>query len=315
MEGKMNVLIAYDGSDYADAALDDLERAGLPRDTKAVVMSVAEVWLPPPARTGEAETVGVANNELTSGLQRVRTETSRILEAAQALASQAGERLRRTFPSWDVQLEAASGSPAWEVISFADQWQPDLVIVGAQGRSPIGRLVLGSVSQKILTEVRRSVRIARGRARHSNTPVRIVIGADGSAGAYDAVRAVARRPWPPQTEARIMVVDDPLLPTAIDRFIPPITRWIEEGRREERAWAEEILQNAAAILKNTEIATSTRVVEGDPKRALVEEAEEWGADVIFVGSAGFSNSLQRFLIGSVSSAVAARALCSVEVIR
>lgn len=315
MEGRMNVLIAYDGSDYADAALDDLARAGLPRDTKAVIMSVAEVWLPPPARTGEADTADAATGELTSGLQRVRREASLILDEARALASQAGERLKRTFPSWDVHVEAAAGSPAWEVIGFADQWRPDLVIVGAQGRSPIGRLALGSVSQKVLTEVRCSVRIARGRARHSNTPVRIAIGVDGSAGAYNAVRAVARRPWPPHTEVRLIAVDDPLLPMAIGRFMPPITRWIEEGQREERVWAEEILSNAAAILKNTEIALSTRVVEGDPKRALVEEAEEWGADAIFAGSTGFSNSLQRFLIGSVSSAVAARAFCSVEVIR
>ncbi|MEJ7712006.1 MAG: hypothetical protein WKF84_19580 [Pyrinomonadaceae bacterium] len=96
--------------------------------------------------------------------------------------------------------------------------------------------------------------------------MRIAIGVDGSTGAFDTVRVVARRPWPPQTEARLVVVDDPLLPTTIGRFLPPITRWVEEGNKQERAWAEEILQGASAILKNTELVTSTRVVEGDPKR-------------------------------------------------
>ncbi|MCA1575337.1 MAG: universal stress protein [Acidobacteria bacterium] len=40
-----------------------------------------------------------------------------------------------------------------------------------------------------------------------------------------------------------------------------------------------------------------------------------GANCIFVGSTGFSNRLERFLLGSVSAAVANRAECSVEVVR
>jgi nucleotide-binding universal stress UspA family protein len=54
---------------------------------------------------------------------------------------------------------------------------------------------------------------------------------------------------------------------------------------------------------------------GDPKHVLVEEAERWGADCIFVVSTGFSSRVERFLIGSVSSAVAARAHCSIQVVR
>jgi nucleotide-binding universal stress UspA family protein len=53
---------------------------------------------------------------------------------------------------------------------------------------------------------------------------------------------------------------------------------------------------------------------GDPKRVLVDEAETWSADCIFVGAKGMSR-VQRVLLGSVSGAVAARANCSVEVVR
>jgi nucleotide-binding universal stress UspA family protein len=59
----------------------------------------------------------------------------------------------------------------------------------------------------------------------------------------------------------------------------------------------------------------TDIREGDPKRVLVEAANEWGADCIFVGSIGFSNPFERFVLGSVSASVAARAHCSVEVVR
>ena len=45
-----------------------------------------------------------------------------------------------------------SESPAWAVIRKADEWKADLVVVGSHGRSAFGRLILGSVSQKVVTE-------------------------------------------------------------------------------------------------------------------------------------------------------------------
>ncbi len=53
---------------------------------------------------------------------------------------------------------------------------------------------------------------------------------------------------------------------------------------------------------------------GNPKEQIIEEAESWGADSIFVGATGM-RGMDRLLLGSVSSAVAARAHCSVEVVR
>jgi nucleotide-binding universal stress UspA family protein len=54
--------------------------------------------------------------------------------------------------------------------------------------------------------------------------------------------------------------------------------------------------------------------EEEPKRLLLGEAESWGADCIFVGARGMGR-VERFMLGSVSSAVAARAQCSVEIVR
>jgi nucleotide-binding universal stress UspA family protein len=51
-----------------------------------------------------------------------------------------------------------------------------------------------------------------------------------------------------------------------------------------------------------------------PKYILIKEAKRWGADSIFVGARGLSN-FERLLLGSVSTAVATRAHCSVEVVR
>jgi nucleotide-binding universal stress UspA family protein len=60
---------------------------------------------------------------------------------------------------------------------------------------------------------------------------------------------------------------------------------------------------------------SSVVDDGPPKQVLVRLAEEFGADCIFTGATGYTSRFERFLLGSVSAAVAARAHCSVEVVR
>jgi nucleotide-binding universal stress UspA family protein len=71
---------------------------------------------------------------------------------------------------------------------------------------------------------------------------------------------------------------------------------------------------AAARLREAGLSAMGFVRDGDPKRVIVDEAERAAVDCIFLGARGHTR-LERFLLGSVSSAVASRAPCSVEVIR
>jgi nucleotide-binding universal stress UspA family protein len=315
MSEKMKLLIGYDGSECADGALDDLRRAGLPLEAEVTVMSVTEVWLPPPPPSSYEIMEEASEVSTPADLKSVYVQDSKAVEEAKGLAERAQKRLIQNFPGWKVKAEGTYGSPAWELIVRADEWQPDLIVVGSHGRSALGRFVLGSVSQKVVTESRTSVRVARGRIEVEDSPVRIVIGVDGSESSDEAVRAVARRQWPLGSEARITIVDDPLTPTLMGRLIPPVARWIEESNEEERHWVHEVIEKATAALSATDLRVSSMVKEGDPKKLLVEAAEEWGADSIFVGSTGFGNRFERFLLGSVSAAVVARAHCTVEVVR
>jgi len=59
---------------------------------------------------------------------------------------------------------------------------------------------------------------------------------------------------------------------------------------------------------------TSAVAQGDPKSLIIDAAEEWHADLIVLGSHG-RNSLDRFLMGSVSDAIVRHAHCSVEVVR
>jgi nucleotide-binding universal stress UspA family protein len=315
MNEKMKILIAYDGSDCANSALDDLRKAGLPPDAEALILSVAEVWLPPPPPSSYEIVEAAREAQSPADLQKTYLQGSDAVRESRALAGQAKERLQNNFPGWQTGIEASYGSPAWELIKKADQWKPDLIVVGSHGRNALGRFVMGSVSQKVLTEARCSVRVARGRVEVEESHARIIVGVDGSPGSGAAVQAVAARKWPAGSEARVLIVEDPLVPTMIGHLIPNVAKWIEEGNRGEVEWMQKLAALATEQLRSSELSVSSVVLNGDPKRVLVEEAEKWGADSIFVGSTGFSNRFERFMLGSVSAAVAARAHCSVEVVR
>jgi nucleotide-binding universal stress UspA family protein len=311
----MKILIGYDGSDCAEAALDDLQRAGLPHEAEALVMSVCEIWPSPPPPSSFEIVEQAREVHAPSDIRRVYAKDSVALEDAQSLAERAAVRLRANFPGWEIAAAASIGSPYRELINKADEWQPDLIAVGSHGRSALGRFVLGSVSQGVLTHARCSVRVARGRVDEPDTPVRIVVGVDGSPASAAAVREVESRAWPSLSEVSVVAVNDPLTPTFIGQFIPPVAKTIEESNQADREWLKKVLDDCTERLRISGLKVLTTIREGDPKRVLLEAAREWGADCIFVGSIGFGNPLERLVLGSVSASVAARAHCSVEVVR
>ncbi len=309
----MKLLLSYDGSGCSEAAIDDLASAGLPVDGEATVITVAEVSLPPPSVEDDAEPV--ASEYIESIVKKHREHGEALLADAYALAKTAAERVKKTLPHWNVKAEATYGSPAWEVLKKAETWLPDLIVVGSHGHSAIGRLVLGSISQRVLTEAACSVRIARGRVEVDPAMARIIIGFDGSKGAMAAVDAVAARNWREGSEIMLIAAIDEVSPSIVGRLIPPIVDITEEINQSEREWIGRLAEGPLAKLKNAGFPATLHFHAGNPKHVLVDEAERWNADSIFVGANAFGSRIERFLIGSTSAAVAARAHCSVEVVR
>jgi nucleotide-binding universal stress UspA family protein len=305
----MKILIAYDGSQGADDALVDLPCAGLPSLAEALIVSVAEVFAPPP---GSAEAAGPVPVPLA--VRQAWAEATQAIAAARTRALQARTRVQALFPGWQVQAEASADSPAWGVIKQADTWHPDLIVVGSHGRSALGRLVLGSVSQTIVTEARCSVRVARRHARASAAPARLVIGVDGSPNAKAAVEAMAARVWPPGSAVYVVAVLDACLSTALVPMPPLLDEWGGASAVEPQTWVHHMVETLGQTLQAAGLAVSSDVKEGDPKHVLPDIAAQWEADCLVVGARGLSR-IRRFLLGSVSAAVATRAHCSVEVIR
>ena len=305
----MKLLIAYDGSEGSDIAIDELRRAGLPAEAEALVASVAEVWLPV---QGEISDDDFETRVPAVKLAHQRAE--RMIEEATKLAKRGSERVQQSFPRWKVSYEAMSGSPAFELLNRARQWKPDLIVVGSEGRTALGRFVFGSVSQKVLTEAQTSVLVGRRPTGTGASAERIVVGVDGSPGSQVALKAVAARMWSTGSEVRVVVAYDRVMTDEMTLIPLGIDELVEAERTQAEAFAAAAVKELLGLADKS-VTVSYVVEPGDPKAVLVRLAEEFGADCIFTGATGFSNSLERFILGSVSAAVAARAHCSVEVSR
>lgn len=296
----MKILIAYDGSDCADAAIEDLSRAGLPDDIEALIVTASDTWLPKDFATDSIiETIDFTSAET---FKQMRAAVSEKTAESEILAADASRRVQQNFPVWQVRHQTAGSLAEWGIVAEANKYKPDLIVVGSHGRGSIGRLFLGSVSLKVLSEAKCSVRVARrstARTIDDDSPLRLVIAIDGSTDSRRAVKAVANRVWLPETSVRLI--------TAVEMI--PHSILLEQLPR-----AEKLRKEAAEKLKKMGLHVSTVVEFGRAKNVIVEEAEKWGADAIFVGAKGHTMA-ERVLFGSVSYAVAARAHCTVEVVR
>lgn len=293
MNGRMKVMIAYDGSSFADTAIDDLPRAGLPNDSEVLVASVADLSASSAAMSEFAL--------LSSASRRVKAVLSmeeRLFRETADMASKAVDRLRRRFAEWKVGYEILQGKPADELLRKAAEWKPDLIVVGSQGKGAVKRFFLGSVSKKIAEEAVCSVRVARGGLeKAANAPTEIVAGASSLPDIERLVRAIGRRAWSGETEVRLIAVDDGVSPGRVSAVYPD---------------ARAIFNQSAESLAAAGLKILVDIRSGNLKSVLLEDAENCRADSIFVVAGGASDESS---LGEAATSLITGAKCTVEIVR
>jgi nucleotide-binding universal stress UspA family protein len=289
----MRILIGFDGSDGARAAVSELTRAGLPVAADVLVLAAADAAAPD----------DWSDDSTTAG-RVARAAYDVAVDDARACA-EAGRRLvAEVEPSWRVECDSPVGPPAPTLLDRTRTWKADLLVVGSTGRSAIGRRVFGSVADKLLREAPCGIRIGRGRpAAERPGAERLVLGVDGSPGSDAALATLLSRKWNAGSAVRVVTA---LEPSDGARF---------GGDRESRfAWLRTFDEVAVEKLLAAGLDAAPILVENGAAQALVGEAESWGADCIFVGAHG-RHGAERALLGGAASATAVGARCSVEVVR
>jgi nucleotide-binding universal stress UspA family protein len=141
----------------------------------------------------------------------------------------------------------------------------------------------------------------------------IVVGTDGSETAGKAVAQAAE--LAAQVDATLLVVSafEPVSGARLREEAeqaPDDVRWMVNPREDVDA----TLSSATELAELQGVATRTFARQGDPADAILDVAEEQGADLIVVGNKGMTGA-KRFLLGSVPNKVSHHAPCSVLIVR
>ncbi|HKV39246.1 MAG TPA: universal stress protein [Blastocatellia bacterium] len=291
----MKILLAVDASEFSDEAVRQVAARIWPPGTVICVYSVIDL-----ARFGE---VAVEAGLFTSGLT----------EDAEALVKRTGARLAEQ--GLHTVTEVGLGPCASTIVDYARSWEADFIFVGSHGRRGITRFLLGGVSRAVLHKAPCSVVVAktdpRG-TREARKGIRILLATDGSECSLAAARSIATRPWPERTEVKILAVADTPGLEAEPWYVNAGV--MEDLRAATTRRAGEAVASAEEVLAKSGLRPTGSVLTGEPRTAILEMADRWGADLIVAGSHG-RRGLNRLLLGSVSEGLVVHAKCTVEVIR
>jgi nucleotide-binding universal stress UspA family protein len=141
----------------------------------------------------------------------------------------------------------------------------------------------------------------------------IVVGTDGSPTAQEAVRQAAQLAKHLNSKVYIVSAYEPVAAGRLRderQQVPEDLQWTVNPRED----VEQALKAGAAALQEDGVAVETLARQGDPADAILDVAEEKGADLIVVGNKGMTGA-KRFLLGSVPNKVSHHAPCSVLIIR
>jgi len=287
----MNILLAIDNSISSGTAVSEMATRPWPPDSRVCVLNVVE----------EPNVVVIP--------ALIQTAT----EAAQATVKIAADRL--LAQGLETSTHVVQGHPRSAITEYAKLWGADLIVVGCHGQRAITRFLMGSVAQAVVRTAPCSVEVVRTSIYDKPVDARtmkILLATDGSDFSLAAARSVAERPWPKGANIKVLSVADLVMPAIEPGFLDATLA--DSLREETLRHSRDAVRAAEGALGKSGLKVSGMVLTGFAKEAILDEAKEWGADLIVVGSHGL-RGISRFLIGSVAEGVAVHAHCSVEVIR
>jgi nucleotide-binding universal stress UspA family protein len=141
----------------------------------------------------------------------------------------------------------------------------------------------------------------------------MVVGTDGSDTAKEAVRQATDLAKSIGATIHLVSAYEPVPEGRLReerQQVPDDLQWMVNPREDVASTLDE----AAGAIREDGVVVETHAREGDPADAILDVAEEKGADLIVVGNKGMTGA-KRFLLGSVPNKVSHHAPCSVMIIR
>lgn len=264
------LLVCTDGSDNSQVAVD--QTLALARRCGSQVYALQVLQIVP-------EFEAVAPNLMVRLALEIRDQ----MEAIKVQAAAAGVPLTKRISS--------SVSPFSAILEEIDRLHPDLVVMGRYGKTGLTRLMLGSVTARVVGLSPVDVLVVPLGTTLGFS--QLLIASDGSpcsAAAFREALTIARR-----TQAKLVAVS-------------------VASRKKETGLAREILKSLEAEARKCGVELESQALVGEPDEAIVEAARKSRAELILLGCHG-RTGWKRLLLGSVAERVIGRAACPILVVK
>lgn len=303
-----NILLAFDGSEHAQAAIKLLGQMPLARCDNA-------------SQTTQVTVLAVMPPQYITGHEQLQAALDGAVNALQGMGLRAAGILK-------------AGDPAATIVAQGEELHAELIIVGAKGlRATLG-ILLGGVAQQVVEYAHHPVLVVRAAHAEAGLPAlrRALLVTDGSKYSQCALEYLApgleKRACPllpGDAEVHVMHVLPPSIPPDLamrawtigpEVIYPAPLSLVDQAalEAEEKALGERILSDAAKALQVEGIQAQTILRRGDAATEIIEYARNAHIDLIVCGSRGYGQ-MTGWLMGSVSRKLLHYSDTSVLVVR
>jgi nucleotide-binding universal stress UspA family protein len=286
---RLNILLADDGSQHAQAAVEWLQSVPLPPKSQIYVFRAFH--------SGQIPWI----SDFEKALERTQTQLSNL--------------------GYRVETELTLGHAAAKLLEIADARKPDLIVLGAKGLRSTMNILLGGVAQHVVENACCPVLIVRAPYQGF---CRILLVTDGSPSSLSAARYLRRFPLLADANVSIMhVLPPPYTPVMMEPYSGtwqtiyatyPAPEEEKALREKERKLAEALLARTDHLLHQYGIPSTSLLARGDAATEILDHASKYQMDLIVAGSRGLSQ-FKSFLMGSVSRKLVHYANCSVLLVK
>ncbi|MBI4687541.1 MAG: universal stress protein [Nitrospirae bacterium] len=282
-----NIVVAFDGSEFSKAAL--IESANRIKRHGGKLTIVHAVFF-----DEEEFTLAPEQREKRFGIGK-------------KLCALAKETISDEF-GIEVEAMSCEGEPPDVVVEIADEKNADLIAMGTYGRRGLRRMIMGSVTAKVITNSPCDVLVVKRPCSECTGEYKsIMVPFDGSEYSKKALERACKLSKADEAEVTVLYVI-PRYEEMVEFFK---TAAIKESLSHE---AQKIIDKAQKTASSCGISIAAMIQEGNAGDKIIEIANSMKHDLIVMGTYGWKG-INRAIMGSSTQRVIMNASCPVLTVK